>query len=136
MSVEANKALIVRLWEKLYGTGDVSIVDEIVADDYLNHNLLPGEGPGADGVKHFVLSLRSAFPDLHFTVERMVATDDMVVTRWLATGTHQGDFLGAPATGRRMSTSGMTMHRIENGIIVEGWNNWDSLNLLSQIGVL
>lgn len=136
MSEEANKALILRLWEKLYNEGDLSIVDEIVADDYLNHNLLPGQASGAEGVKRFVTNMHRAFPDLRFTVERMMATEDMVVSRWIVTGTHQGEFLGAPPSGRRMSTTGMTMHRIENGIIVEGWNNWDSLNILTQIGVL
>lgn len=136
MSEEANRALILRLWDKLYTQGDISVVDEIVAQDYLNHNLLPGEASGAEGVKQFVLNLHKAFPDLCFTVDRMVVTDDMVVTRWLVTGTHKGDFLGAPPSGRRMSTTGMTMHRIENGIIVEGWNNWDSLNILTQIGIL
>lgn len=136
MSADANKAIVARVWEDLYSQGQVSVVDEIMAEDYLNHDLLPGEEPSAEGVRQYVVTLRSAFPDLKFVVERMVAKDDFVVTRWLATGTHQGDFLAIPATGARMSATGMTMHRLENGRIVEGWTNWDALALLTQLGVL
>ena len=136
MSVSANMAIVTRLWDDIYSNGEVDLVDEVMANEYLNHDLLPGEEPGAEGVRQFVLNLRSAFPDLRFAVEQMVAKDDMVVTRWLATGTHEGDFLAIPASGRRMSATGMTMHRLEDGVIVEGWTNWDALTMLTQIGVL
>lgn len=136
MSTEANKAIVARIWEEVYSQGDVSVVDEVMDERYLNHDLLPGEEPGAEGVKQFALSLRGAFPDLRFNVEEMLAKDDLVVTRWLATGTHEGEFLAVPASGRRMAATGMTMHRLENGRIVEGWTNWDALSMLTQIGVL
>ena len=81
-------------------------------------------------------TLRGAFPDLRFSLEDTIARDDMVVTRWHAQGTHRGEYLNVPASGRRMTTTGMTMHRLENGKIMEGWTNWDALGMLAQIGVL
>jgi steroid delta-isomerase-like uncharacterized protein len=136
MSTDANKATLRRLWEEIFNGGNVALIDELVASDYFNHDPIPGESPGSEGLKQFVLYLRSAFPDIHFDIEHLVAEDDKVVTRWQATATHRGEFMGIPPTAITSNLNGMAIHRIENGRIVEGWNNWDALGLLTQLGVM
>ncbi len=136
MSTDANKAILKRFWEEIFNEGNASVVDELVAKDYLNHDLIPGEAPGSEGLKQFVFLLRNAFPDLHFTVQKTVAAEDTVVTRWQAMGEHGGEFMGVPPTGKRVSVTGMAMHRVDNGKVVEAWNNWDGLGMLTQLGVL
>jgi steroid delta-isomerase-like uncharacterized protein len=136
MSADANKAVLTRFWEEIFNDGNVDVVDEIVAEEYLNHDLVPGEAPGRAGLKQFVLYLRSAFPDLHFTIEQTVADDDKVVVRWRSKGTHKGEFMGVPGTGISTSVTGMAMHRVADGKIVEGWNNWDALGMLTAMGVV
>ena len=136
MSTNANKAILNRFWEELFNGGNLSVADEIVAKEYLNHDLVPGETPGREGLKQFVQFLRSAFPDIHFTNQVTVAEDDKVVTRWQAAATHQGEFMGVPATGKSIQITGTAIHRVENGKVVEGWNNWDGLGMLMQLGVV
>ena len=80
--------------------------------------------------------MRIAFPDLHFTVEDMIAEDDKVVTRMMLTGTHQGEFMGVAATGQPIKVTGIRIHRLEENRIVEGkdWGEWDALGMLKQLG--
>lgn len=136
MSTGANRAMLQRFWEEIFNQANTKTLDEIVAKDYLNHDLVPGEGPGSEGLKQFVHLLHNSFADLRFEPTQMVAGDDKVVTRWEATGTHSGEFMGVPATGKKIKATGMAMHRIENGKIVEAWNNWDALGLLTQLGAI
>jgi len=136
MSVEDNKAILVRFWEEIFNKGDVSLIDDLVAVDYLNHDLVPGETPGSEGLKGFILYLRNAFPDIHFDIEQTVAEDDLVVSRWQSTATHRGEFMGIPPTGLSAVLNGMAIHRVENGKIVEAWNNWDALGLLTALGAI
>jgi steroid delta-isomerase-like uncharacterized protein len=81
------------------------------------------------------LRLDSAFPDCQFTVEDQIAEGPMVVTRWTVTGTHRGNLGNIPATGRRMSVTGISWSRVENGKFVESWTSWDTLGMLQQLGV-
>ncbi|MFN2202171.1 MAG: ester cyclase [Caldilineaceae bacterium] len=136
MSVAENKAILERFWGEIFNEGDVAVVDELVATEYLNHDLVPGETPGSEGLKGFVLYLRNAFPDIHFDIEQMVAEDDLVVSRWQSTATHRGEFMGIPPTGISAGLNGMAIHRVENGKIVEAWNNWDALGLLTALGAI
>jgi steroid delta-isomerase-like uncharacterized protein len=80
--------------------------------------------------------LRQAFPDLQITVEDQIAEGDKVATRWRGRGTHQGDFLGIPSTGRPMEIAGITIFRLADGKIVESWGNPDNLGMLVQLGVI
>ena len=79
---------------------------------------------------------RQAFPDFRFTVEDQLAEGDRVATRWTWQGTHSGEFMGAAPTGKEVKLTGMTIHRLRNGKIQEGWFNWDFLGELRQIGVV
>jgi steroid delta-isomerase-like uncharacterized protein len=133
---EKNKTILRRFYEELFNTGDLSVADEIVAVSYVNHNALPGEKPGREGLKAFVTLLRTAFPDIHFTVEDQVAEGEKVVTRFAVKGTHQAEFAGVPATGESVIITAINIHRVTGGQIQEGWINWDALGLMQQLGVI
>ena len=91
---------------------------------------------GREGAKQFVTMFRTAFPDLHFTIEDQIAEGDMVVTRWTARGTHRGDFQGVLATGREIRLTGTDIDRMTNGKVVECWAHVDELGLMQQLGVI
>lgn len=135
--LEANKRVQRRLIEQVWSQGDFDVVDELVAGDYVGHSSSPpGEVRGPGGYKQYFATLRQAFPDLHFTVEDQIAEGDRVATRWTAHGTHQGEFQGIPPTGRQGTITGITIGRIANGKLVEGWTNADMLGLLQQLGAV
>lgn len=131
-----NKLVLRRFFEELFNQGNLAAADEIVSANYLNHNAVPGETPGRTGLTQFITYLRSAFRDLNFTLEDQVAEGDKVVTRWNATGIHQGEFAGVPATGKPVVITAINIHRVVDGQIQEGWLNWDALGLLQQLGVV
>lgn len=125
MSTDANKAIVRRLWEEVWNQNKVSVCDEIFDAEYAAHE------------KGFVPILRAAFPDMEFVIEDMIAEGDKVVSRYALTGTHQGEFMGIPATGKPVKLTSIWIHRLEDGRIVEGrdWGEWDRLSLLEQLGV-
>jgi steroid delta-isomerase-like uncharacterized protein len=131
-----NKTILRQFFEELFSRGDLSVADEIVALDYVNHNPAPGEPPGREGLKGFVVYLRAAFPDIHFTIEEQLGEGDKVVTRWTATGTQQGEFVGIPATGKPVNVTAINIHRVSDGQIQEAWLNWDALGMLQQLGAI
>jgi steroid delta-isomerase-like uncharacterized protein len=135
---EENKALTRRSWlivseGSLETLGDV--LQEVYADDIVMHE--PDEDVrGIEGLKQFVSMIRSALPDLRITLEDDIAEGNKVVSRWGAQGTHQGELMGIAPTGNHVAITGITIHRIENGKIVEEWENWDALGLMQQIGAV
>ena len=134
---EANKAMVLRLIEGVWDRGDVAIVDDLIAVDYLGHASTPAdETHGREGYKQFWSSLRAAFPDLRATVEDQIADGDRVVTRWTCCATHTGEFHGIPPTGRQGRMTGITIDRIADGKVVECWTSADELGLLQQLGVV
>jgi steroid delta-isomerase-like uncharacterized protein len=132
---EQNKAVLRRQFEEVWSRGNVALVDELFASDYLGH-APPDEVDGREGMKRYVSTVRTEFPDLQFTVEDQIAEGDRVVTRWTASGTHKGQFQGIPPTGRQMTMTGITIFRIANGKLVEGWTNADILGMMQQLGVI
>jgi steroid delta-isomerase-like uncharacterized protein len=108
-----------------------------MAADYVHHDpQSPNVPSGIEGYKQFVGYYLNAFPDLHFTTEDEFADENTVVSRWIATGTHQGDLPGMPRTGRQFSVTGMIIARVRNGKFIESWGNWDALGLMQQLGVV
>ncbi len=136
MPAEENKALLRRFFEDLFNHGSLETADAIVAPDYVNHDPVPGETPGVEGLKQFVTMLRTAFPDIHFTVDDQVAEGEKVATRWTVMGTHQAEFAGIPATGKPVRLTAINIHRVADGKIQEGWLNWDALGMMQQLGVI
>ena len=89
-----------------------------------------------EGLKEFVASTRTAFPDVHFTVHDMIAEDDKVASRWTFSGTHQGEFGGVPASGNHVEFSALNIHRIVDGKLKEAWLKADTLDYLTQMGAI
>jgi len=131
---EQNKAVHRRLFEEVWNGQDLSVVDELAAPDFVNHGL--NAPPGAEGFKQFVAVVIGAFPDIHFAVEGVIAEGDKTVVRWTATGTHQDEFMGIPATGKAIAISGIAIDRFEGGKIVESWDEWDALGMMQQLGAI
>ncbi len=135
MSAE-NKALSRRTIEEIYNKGNLSIINEIYATDFINHSAPPGLTPDREGYKQFASMYRSAFPDLQMTVEDQIAEGDKVTTRWTATGTHKGELMGIAPTGKQVTVTGIAISRYAGGKLVEAWNEFDQANMLQQLGVL
>jgi steroid delta-isomerase-like uncharacterized protein len=137
MSAEENKAMFRRLMDEVVNKGNLDIIDELVAADVVEHEeLLPGLPQNREGVKQFFAILRSAFPDIKATIEDVIAEGDRVVARGTMSGTHQGEFMGIPATGKKVSFGAIDILRITNGKFVEHWGLTDSMAMMQQLGVI
>jgi steroid delta-isomerase-like uncharacterized protein len=136
MSTEANKAIVIQLYEEVFNNGDLDLADKLIAPNAITHDpqLPPGVPGGPQGLKAVVTMLRSAFPDDHHTIEDLVAEGDKVVVRTTHTGTHQGTFLGLAPTGKHIANTSIHIFRIASGKLVETWANRDDLGLLQQLG--
>lgn len=133
---EENKALARRVVEEVWNRGNVAVVDETFAHDYTEHNPRPGQDVGIDGYKGGVVMMRSAFPDLHLDVQDVIAEGDRVAIRYTLQGSHEGDLMGLPPSGNRVSSDGMVFARVQGGKIVERWGVQDMLTMLQQIGAV
>jgi len=120
--------------ERGWNQGDLAAMDELFAADHVEHQV--GIEPGREGVKGSIRYLRTAFPDLHLTIESTVADGDRVWTRISATGTHLGPFMGAPATGRPFRIEIIDIVRVVDGRIVEHWGVADRLSVVQQLGIV
>jgi steroid delta-isomerase-like uncharacterized protein len=136
MSADANKQILRRFFEELFNTGDLSIADEIVAENFVNDNNIPGEPPGREELKAFVTLLRTSFRDIHFTVDDQIAEGNKVATRLHFTGTHQGEFAGMPPTGKSINVTAINIQRVSGGQIQETWLDWDALGTMQQLGAI
>jgi len=134
MSVEENKALIGRLYDEVFARWNLAAVDELIGHEFVGHEM-PTETPrGPVGFKQFYGRLRSAFPDLRYSVDDVIAENDKVVVRWTWTCTHKGEFMGVAPTGRQATVTGMAIYRIAGGKCVERWVELGLLDLLRQLG--
>jgi len=137
MSVEENKALARRVMADVVNTGNMALVDELVAPGFVRHDL--GGGPdivGPEGVKLLVAALRATFPDIQMTIEDVIAEGDKLVVRYTARGTHSGGIQGIAPTGRKVTWAGINIYRGEGGKVVETWQLSDGLGLMQQLGVV
>ncbi len=136
MSTEENKVIARRLLEEVWNKGNLSVLDEYVAPGAPNHDPNNPIAPGPAGLKQVYSLYKNAFPDLHFTIEQVVAEGDYVVQRITSTGTQRGDLPGIPATGKYGKTEGFVIARFKDGKVVEGWSLFDQLGLMQQLGVV
>jgi steroid delta-isomerase-like uncharacterized protein len=132
-----NSQIIRRWFDRVWNQGSSEAIDE------MSHPHARGYGQAEHGklinmneFRQLWSGLRSAFPDIRFTIHDTIEQGDKVAARWSATMTHQGAFLGFAATGRAATITGISLQRMEDGKIVEGWDNWDQLGLLVQIGAV
>src|SRR4028118_86583 len=136
VSAEDNKALVRRFVDEVQSGGNVALIDEICSPELVNHSAPPGIPADREGVKIVTAMFRGAFPDSYFTVEDMMAEGDKVTTRKTFHGTHEGEFMGIPPSGRAVSMSLMDIVRITEGRVVEHWSMGDSLGMMQQLGVI
>jgi len=135
--MSATDTFMHRWFERVWNQGRLEAIDEMMAPDAMMHGLGEGAGVnGAEAFRAFATRFRRAFPDVRITVVAELQDGDMIASRWTATMTHTGDDLGIEPTGKRVGVTGMSMARIQNGVLVEGWNNWDTMALMEQIGAL
>jgi predicted ester cyclase len=135
MSAE-NKALVRRFYDEI-DRGNLAAMDEIVAEDYLDHSPppFPERSPGREGLKQSFKLFLEATPGYH-KIDDQVAEGDKVVTRLTAYGTHMGDLPGIPRTGNKLEISAIVIHRIANGKLAEKWSSKDALGYMQQLGVM
>jgi len=137
MSTEQNKALVRQLVEEVINQGNMSMIDELLIPDFIEHEELPpGIPPGREAPKALFTMLRSAFPDLKATIEHLIAEGNKVVLHMTWTGTQKGEFMGVPPTGKRISIGVIDIIGIAEGKFVEHWGVMDSMAMMQQLGVV
>ncbi|MFN2198908.1 MAG: ester cyclase [Anaerolineales bacterium] len=131
---EPNKMMVRRTFEAIWNQANETIFEERFARDYVGHSLTEIHGP--QGGRQFAAMMRRAFPDFHYTIEDEIAEGDRVVQRWTARGTHTGNFQDIPATGKQVTIAGISIYRVANDKLVEGWTSADMLGLLQQMNAV
>jgi steroid delta-isomerase-like uncharacterized protein len=134
--VEENRAVIRRAYEELWNERNVDVVDELVAEDFLNHAAPPDRQRGRQGLKDVVRMFAAAFPDFRYEVEDVISEDDKIAVRDVFTGTHRGDFMGIPPTGNRVAMEAIHIYRFSAGKLAEHWVARDDLGMMRQLGRL
>jgi steroid delta-isomerase-like uncharacterized protein len=130
-----NKAIVRRLYEEVWNKRRLEVVDELISPSHaLSDPLASDSQVGPKMYKQRVLELTKSFLDLHFTIEDMIAEKGKVVASWTFSATHKGEFMEIPATGKKVSVEGITIHLITNGKILDSYARWDALGLLRQLG--
>jgi steroid delta-isomerase-like uncharacterized protein len=133
---EENKALVLRMEEEIFNNRNLAAIDEFIAPEYVLRTAPPGAPANREGVRDFIAMYLEAFPDLHISIDELLAGDDKVVGRFTFTGTHAGGLMGLEPTGRRIAVRQIAMYRIEGGKVVEEWEVSDQLGLMQQLGAL
>lgn len=132
---EENRARLLRFVEEVVNTGEVDRADRFVREDFVDHDPPPGASADISGIRDAFARVRETFPDLHATVDDLVAEGDRVAYRWTFRGTHLGDLGGIPPTGRTAAWSVIGVARFADGRIAERWQRLDTAGLLRQLGV-
>jgi predicted ester cyclase len=138
MAFEQNVALIRRLYLEVYNLGNLNAIPEIYASGFVAHpNSVSHDGIyGPEGILEFVTMLRAAIPDIHFEILDEIASGDKVVTRWRLRGTLLGPLFGFQATGKTGTATGITIHRVAEGKVIETWEEADMLGAFDQFGII
>lgn len=136
MTTEDNKALVRRYVEEAWNKGNVSIIDDLMSDDYTRHVSGCPTPLTRESHKKRILQIHRALPDVTMTIEDMIAAGDRVVSRVTLRGTQRDTFMGIPATGRQVTVTGIDIARVVGGKLVEHWAEMDTLGLIKQLGAL
>ncbi|GAB3511088.1 hypothetical protein GCM10027341_50210 [Spirosoma knui] len=136
MSLEENKQFMTAFIEEVINQKNLAAADKMVAEDFIEQLPFPGQGPGREGLKFALNSMFIGFPDMAWTVHEQIAEGEKVVTRFSWTGTHQGDFMGIPATHKRVEVWGVVIDVVKNNLFSESRIIMDTVGLLQQVGVM
>lgn len=131
-----NKDLMNRFTEEVINQKRLDTAEEIVAEDFVELEPLPGQEQGREGLKQILAAFFAGFPDLSWVTEEQIAEGDKVVSRFRWHGTHEGEFLGIPATGRQIAVKGVAIDRVVDGKFAESWILMDTLGMMQQLGVI
>ena len=132
-----NKAVVRRLYEEVWNKRKLEVINEIISPSHaLQASNIFGSSIGPEAYKRNALLFFAGYPDLHWTIEDTIAEKDKVVACWTISGTHKGDYLGVPATNKKISVDGMTVHHITNGKIMDSYVSWDIWGMMQQLGVV
>lgn len=134
-SLDENRAIVTRYVYEV-NMQNFDAFDEFVVPDFVDHDPIPGQKPGREGLKDAYRIFTAAFPDVWFTFEDLIAEGDLVIGRGVIKGTNEGAFLGIPPTGKMVNWTGTRMFRVRNGKVTEGWINLDMLGVMRQLGVV
>lgn len=133
---EKNADAIKRFYEEVVNKGNIQLIDELVAEEFVDHEELPGMAQGREGLKQFFTMFRTAFPDLHFQINDMAAKGDKVWAYITIHGTHKGQFMDLAATEKKIEVTGFDLVRFVDGKAVEHWGVTDSMTMMQQLGAL
>jgi predicted ester cyclase len=136
MSTEANKTSVRRFYDEVFNKKNRAAIDEFIDPNRVDHAAPPGTPGGLAGAKQTIGMYLTAFPDLHFTVEDMIAEGDKLVARLTVRGTQQGAFMGIPPTGKHVTVTAIDISRMAGGKSVEHWIEMDTLGMMQQLGVI
>lgn len=131
-----NAAIVQRFIDEVINHGRYDVCDDIVAEDFIELDSLPGQSQGREGLKEVIAMMRSAFPDIHWFTDESISSGDKVVTRFTWTGTQRGDFLGIPATGRPVTVKGVVIDRLVNSLMTDSRILMDTFGMMIQLGVI
>lgn len=129
-----GERLVREVWATVRPGGDLAAVERLLADDYVRHSA----GGGRHGRNEFVAMMRTlheSFPDLDTRIDDLVADEARVAYRWTSTGLHTREYMGVPATQRRITAAGITFARIRDGLIAEEWTSWNKTSVLHTLGI-
>ncbi|HEX6710720.1 MAG TPA: ester cyclase [Rubrobacter sp.] len=133
---EENKAQFRRMYEEGLNQGNLAVTDQLIDPECLDHEAHPGGDRGPEAMRALITMLRTAFPDLHFSIEQLVAEGDTVAGRLTMSGTHKGPLMGMPPTGRSLRQNHMHFVRFRDGKAVEHWGVRDDVSMMQQLGVM
>lgn len=136
MSESENIATMKRFVGEVINQGRLETADEIVEENFVELDPLPGQRQGRDGLKEVIAMLRAAFPDIHWVDEETIAAGDKVVSRFTWTGTHRGNFLGIPASGNKVAVKGVVIDRLNAGKMADSRILMDTFGMMQQLGVI
>ena len=136
LSENQNIAALDRFVEEVINQGKYEVCDEIVEENFVELDPLPGQQQGRRGLKDVIRMLRAWFPDIHWVVEETIAAGDKVVSRFWWTGTHRGEFLGIPASGRKVVVPGVVIDRLKDGKMADSRILMDTMGMMQQLGVI
>lgn len=135
MSAELNKNLVRRIFDEAINKGNTNAYHELVGSTFINHSF-PQAPRGPEGLNQIIGMFRTAFPNMKVLPQEIIAEGDRVVTQGTAHGTHQGEFMGIPATGKEINFNYIDIWRIENGKAVENWVQMDTRSMMQQLGAI
>ena len=136
MPTTGNKALTRRFYDEVFTKGNLEVVDELVDDDFVEHEKFPGLPPGKEAIRTFVTMTQDAFPDLQVDVQDLIEEDGKVASRVRFSGTHHGEFMGIPATGNKVDFQVIDILAFRDGKATDHWAVSDLLTMMTQLGVV